>query len=99
MSIMLHNTTEPGFTLSRLFGNPDNSRVPSISWPPVAPTHPPTPAKHTHLHVLASAGNASQAADTAAADCCCNLLAGQADGADDSGQLSVNVALALLLQA
>ena len=57
----------------------------------------PAQCQHTYLHVLAGAGHTCEAADAAAADCCCNLLAGQADGADDSGQLSVNVALALLL--
>jgi hypothetical protein len=52
----------------------------------------------TNLNVLAGACDTGQAADAAAADCCCNLLACQADGADHSGQLSVNVALALLLR-
>jgi hypothetical protein len=54
--------------------------------------------RQSHLHVLPCAGNAGQAADAAAADCCCDLLTGQADGADHGGKLSVNVALALLLQ-
>lgn len=53
--------------------------------------------KLTHLHVLAGAGDTGQTADAAASDCCCDLLAGQADGTDDSCQLCVNVALALLL--
>jgi len=39
------------------------------------------------LNILASSCNASQAGDTAAANSCCNLLAGKADGRNHSGQL------------